>query len=436
MLAWLRDLTSRERRTMLACWGGWTLDGFDQQLYSYVVPTVIAVWGMSTGAAGTIGTVTVVTSSFGGWFAGALADRFGRVRVLQIAILWYSVFTFLCAFAQNFEQLFILRGLHGLGFGGEWATGAVLMGEVIRDKYRGRGVGFVQTGAAVGPGLAALVYAGLYAILPEAIAWRALFAVGILPALLVLWIRRSIPESEAFQGRRDSSGAAPGIAHLLSAFRGPYLWLTIKVSLMVMGAQGGVWAVNFRMPTYLRTVRHLSASNTGLYVAVQACGALVGFLIGAYLADAIGRKWTFMISAIATIIMVLVYLYVPVGDTGLLLLGIPLNAAILMKFAPMGPFMTELYPTDIRGTGQGFCYNAGRAIGSVFMTAIGFATSVMPLGTAIALFSTLAHALMLVMLLVLPETRGRAIASLEPEAPDEPASPSRSAVGRSERTRA
>jgi MFS family permease len=151
MLAWLRDLTSRERRTMLACWGGWTLDGFDQQLYSYVVPTVIAVWGMSTGAAGTIGTVTVVTSSFGGWFAGALADRFGRVRVLQIAILWYSVFTFLCAFAQSFEQLFILRGLHGLGFGGEWATGAVLMGEVIRDKYRGRGVGFVQTGAAVAP---------------------------------------------------------------------------------------------------------------------------------------------------------------------------------------------------------------------------------------------------------------------------------------------
>jgi MFS family permease len=91
MLAWLRDLTTRERRTMLACWGGWSLDGFDQQLYSYVVPTVIALWGMSTGAAGTIGTVTVVTSSFGGWFAGALADRFGRVRVLQIAIqvVWH-----------------------------------------------------------------------------------------------------------------------------------------------------------------------------------------------------------------------------------------------------------------------------------------------------------------------------------------------------------
>jgi sugar phosphate permease len=204
---------------------------------------------------------------------------------------------------------------------------------------------------------------------------------------------------------------------------------------MVMGAQGGVWAAGFWMPTYLRTVRHLSASGTGLYVAVQQFGALIGFLLGAYLADAIGRKSTFMISAVATIIMVLVYLYVPVGDTGLLLLGIPLNTAILMKFAPMGPFMTELYPTSIRGTGQGFCYNAGRAIGSVFMTAIGFATAIMPLGTAIALFSTVAHALMIVMLLLLPETRGRAIANLEPEAPGAPTYRSRAAVGAAKASR-
>jgi MFS family permease len=132
---------------------------------------------------------------------GSHAPGFSPVRAhrtrLFVTTRVRPVFTFLCSFAQNFEQLFILRGLHGLGFGGECATGAVLMGEVIRDKYRGRGVGFVQTGAAVEPGLAALVYAGLYTILPEAIAWRALFAVGILPALLVLWIRRSIPESEA-----------------------------------------------------------------------------------------------------------------------------------------------------------------------------------------------------------------------------------------------
>jgi MFS family permease len=406
MLAWFRDLTDRERRTMLACWSGWTLDGFDSQLYTYVVPTVIALWGMSSGAAGTIGTVTLLTSSVGGWLAGALSDRYGRVRILQLSIIWYSVFTFFCAFAQNFEQLFILRACHGIGFGGEWATGAVLMGEVIRDKYRGRGVGFVQTGAAFGPGLAALTSAASYALLPEATAWRALFAVGLLPALLVLWIRRNIPESEAFESKRES-------VPIFAAFQGPYLWLTIRVSLMVTGAQGGVWAIQFWMPTYLRTVRHFSPSNASLFVAAQMVGALIGFLMGAYLSDIIGRKLTFMISGIWTIAMILIFMFVPMGDTALLFTGVVLSISILMKFAPMGPFMTELYPTALRGTGQGFCYNAGRAVGSLFMTIIGFAAQSMPLGTAVATFSTLASLLMLIMLLFLPETHGRAIANLE-----------------------
>ena len=415
MLTWLRDLTPRERRTMTACWAGWTLDGFDQQLYSYVVPTMIGLWGLTSGAAGTIGTVTLLTSSLGGWLAGALSDRFGRVRVLQGAILWYSFFTFLCGFAQSFDQLFVLRALHGIGFGGEWAAGSVLMGEVIRDKYRGRGVGFVQTGAAFGPGAAALVYAGLYAVLPEAIAWRALFAVGILPAVLVFWVRRTIDESDAFQTRRQD-GPRSAATQLFSAFRGPYLWTTVRVALMVAGAQGGVFAVQFWMPTYLRTVRGLSPSMTGAFVFIQMIGALIGFLLGAYLSDAIGRKPTFFISAAATAIMVLIFMFVPMSDSVLLLAGIPLSTAILMKFSPMGPYMTELYPTGVRGTGQGFCYNGGRAIGSFFPTMVGFVAQSISLGTSIAIFCVLSCVLMMVMLLTLPETRGREIASLEADA--------------------
>src|SRR5579872_1418633 len=149
MLAWYRDLNAKERSTMFACFGGWSLDAFDVQMYSFVIPTVIAIWGLSKGEAGLIGTVTLLISSFGGWFSGTLADRYGRVRMLQITILWYSFFTFLCAFAQNFEQLFVLRALHGFGFGGEWAAGAVLMGEVIRDKSRGR-VGADRLGGRLG----------------------------------------------------------------------------------------------------------------------------------------------------------------------------------------------------------------------------------------------------------------------------------------------
>src|SRR5580692_4923616 len=201
MLAWLKDLNPRERRTMVACFGGWSLDALDVQIFSFVIPSLLAVWGITTAEAGVLATVTLVVSSFGGWMAGALSDRFGRVRILQVTILWYAFFTFLCGFAQDFNQLFVLKALQGLGFGGEWAAGAVLMGEVIRDKYRGRAVGFVQTGWSVGWGAAALLYTILIATLPEALAWRALFWIGILPAGLVFWIRRFVEEPALNQRR-------------------------------------------------------------------------------------------------------------------------------------------------------------------------------------------------------------------------------------------
>jgi MFS family permease len=411
MLAWYRDLTAKERGTMWACFGGWSLDAFDVQMYSFVIPTVIGLWGLSKGEAGLIATVTLLISSFGGWFSGTLADRFGRVKMLQITIVWYSFFTFLCAFAQNFEQLFILRALHGFGFGGEWAAGAVLMGEVIRDKYRGRGVGIVQTGWAIGWGGAALVYTAVYWLLPEALAWRVLFGIGLFPAVFVFWIRRHIDEPEIYHRQRQRQQV--GISHLFSAFRGEHLWTTVKVSIMVAGAQGGGYAVGIWMPTYLRTVRHFSATAAGGFLLVQILGALFGFLLGTYLSDAIGRKQTFMWSAVLSLIFILLYMFVPMGDTALLFAGVPLFMAMLIKFPPMGPFMTELFPTSVRGNAQGFCYNSGRAIGSFFPTAIGYFSQSYDLGLSIALFSAVASLLMIVTLLLLPETRGRSLEALD-----------------------
>jgi len=216
MFQWMRDLTADERRTMAGCFGGWSLDALDVQIYSFVIPTLLATWQISRGEAGLLGTVTLVVSSFGGWFAGALSDRYGRVRVLQITVLWYAIFTFLCGFSQNFEQLFVLRALQGLGFGAEWSAGAVLMGEMIRDKYRGRAVGFVQSGWAVGWGASALLYTLLYAVLPDATAWRVMFWVGLTPALLVFWIRRTIKDPEVFRERRslDTNGLTQALAVL------------------------------------------------------------------------------------------------------------------------------------------------------------------------------------------------------------------------------
>src|SRR6266849_4312975 len=206
-LGWISDLTPRERRAFGACAGGWALDAMDVQFYSFVIPALIATWGITRGQAGILGTAALLVSAAGGWLAGWLADRFGRVRTLQVAILWFAGFTFLSGLAKNFAQLFAARALMGLGFGGEWAAGAVLLGEVIRPEHRGKALGLMQAGWAVGWGAAALLYAVLFSWLPPETAWRVLFLVGIAPALLVFWVRRYVEEPEVYRESRAELAA-------------------------------------------------------------------------------------------------------------------------------------------------------------------------------------------------------------------------------------
>src|SRR5690242_12968573 len=153
LLAFYRDMNVAERRTFWACATGWALDGMDFMIYTLVIGTIIALWNIDAGSAGLAGTATLLSSAVGGWLGGYIADRIGRVRTLQFTILWFSFFSLLCAIVQNFDQLLIARAVLGFGFGGEWAAGAVLMGETIRPQYRGRAVGSVQSGWAVGWGL-------------------------------------------------------------------------------------------------------------------------------------------------------------------------------------------------------------------------------------------------------------------------------------------
>ena len=176
-------------------------------IYPLVIGTIIALWKVDAGTAGLAGTVTLLASAVGGWLGGYLADRIGRVKTLQFTILWFSFFSLVCAFVQNFDQLLIARALLGLGFGGEWAAGAVLMGEAIRPQYRGRAVGSVQSGWAVGWGLAVLSQAILFSYLPAEIAWRWMFVIGALPALLVFYLRRYV--DRAGDCRRDAAPSRP-----------------------------------------------------------------------------------------------------------------------------------------------------------------------------------------------------------------------------------
>ena len=411
MLAWFSELNQRERRTMVACFGGWSLDALDVNLFSFIIPSLLVLWQITKAQAGVLATVTLVISAFGGWLAGALADRYGRVRVLQVTIAWYAVFTFLCGFANDFYTLFTFRALQGLGFGGEWAAGAVLMGEVIRDRYRGRAVGMVQTGWSVGWGAAALLYTLFFAIWPETIAWRAMFWIGLAPALLVFWIRRNVEEPNP-EVRRAASKTV-GVSHLFAAMKQPHLWLTVRLSIMLTGAQGGGWAVGTFLPTYLKTERGLSSVGTGSYLFILILGAFFGFVSGAYFADLLGRKRTFMISAVGSIVLVLVYIFAPLSNALILPVGFLLGYIDLMKWSPMGSFMTELFPDSVRGVGQGFCYNVGRGIGALFPTAVGLMADRLGLGIAIAVFGVAGLVIMILALLTLPETKGRALDSAE-----------------------
>lgn len=407
MIGWLSDLNQRERRTMVACFGGWALDALDVMIFSFVIPSLLVLWHITKAEAGILATVTLVVSALGGWFAGALADRYGRVLVLQIAIVWYAFFTFMCGFAWDFNSLFVFRALQGLGFGGEWAAGAVLMGEVIRDKYRGRAVGLVQTGWSVGWGAAALLYTIFFAFLPEAIAWKVMFWIGLAPAGLVFWIRRYVEEPNAEM--RKAAAKDIGISHLFAAMKPPYLSTTVRLSLMLIGAQGGGWAVGTFLPLYLKTERGMTSVGTGSYLLVLILGAFFGFISGAYFADLIGRKKTFMISAVGSIVLVLVYLYAPISNAWILPVGFLLGYIDLMKWSPMGTFMTELFPTAVRGVAQGFCYNVGRGIGALFPALVGILADRMGLGVAIGVFGVSGLVLMILALMTLPETKGRTL---------------------------
>ena len=402
---WIAQLTPAERNTLIVTFSGWALDGMDVMMYSFVIPTLIATWRVTEGQAGLLATSALLISAAGGWLAGLLADRYGRVRILQLTIACFALFSFLSGLTNSFWQLLVTRGLQGLGFGGEWAVGSVLMGETIRAQHRGKAVGTVQAGWAVGWGLAALSYALLFSWLSPTMAWRAMFWIGILPALLVFYIRRNVREPEVYSKTRQTVGVDhPG--RFFDIFRPNLLRITASTSLVAVGAQGGYYAITTWLPTFLKSQLQVSARNTGGYLAVVIAGSLIGYLAGAHLADRLGRKPTLILFATASFTTVAAYAYWPISNHMMLALGFPLGFFSSGVFSPIGAFFTELFPTRLRGSGQGFSYSFGRALGAVFPALVGYLSEAMSLGHAIAVLAVSAYALMILAVVLLPETRG------------------------------
>jgi MFS family permease len=406
LAAFYRGMTVSERRTMFACALGYALDGLDFTIYTLVLGTVIALWHVDRGPAGLTVSATLVCSAFGGWLAGYVSDRVGRVRAVQITVLWFALFSLLSAVAQSFDQLALCRALLGFGFGGEWTAGAALMSEAIRPRYRGRAVGCVQSGWAVGWGSAVLLQAIIYSIVPDQQAWRWMFALGFIPALYVLFVRRFVEEPPAAAAARKES-----MGSIWEIFRRDLLKTTALAALLGTGAQGGYYALNTWLPVFLQSERHLTIVGSTSYLAFLITGAFTGYLTGAWLADRIGRRQLFLLFSAGALVMSLVYTRAPVTNGVLWILGFPLGFVASGYFAGMGSFLAELFPTRVRGSAMGFAYNFGRGIGATFPALVGYISATMHLSSAIAIFTTIAYSLMGIAAFLLPETRGRALTS-------------------------
>jgi MFS family permease len=405
---WLKKTTPNERRALFAAYAGYGLDGFDFMIYSFIIPTLLSLWSLSKAEAGYIASGALITSALGGWAAGVLADRYGRSRILQLTVLWFAVFTFLSGFTHSFGQLFFTRAMQGFGFGGEWAVGSVLVAEIIDARHRGKAAGLVQSSWSLGWAGAALAFWAVSSFAPPEAAWKIVFWLGILPGLLILYIRRKVAEPQIYLQMRAKR---PRRGEYLDIFRGRLLGTTLLATLLSTGMLAAYYSVTTWLPTFLATERHLSVAGTTGYLMMVITGSLAGYLVSGWLADIIGRRRGFILFALCAAVLILLYTRLPITG-GMFLIGFPLGFFLLGIFSGMGACLAELFPSAVRGSGQGFSYSVGRGIGGFCPSLIGLLSSRMSLGDAIAGFTVAAYALVIVSAWALPETRGRVLSEL------------------------
>jgi MFS family permease len=449
----------------LACFGGWTLNAMDVLIIRPAMPGIIDSFHVTKPDVVLIGTATLLTSAFGGWLAGALSDRVGRKPTLQWMILLFAGCTALCGLAQDFLQLFLLRVLMGIGFGGQWAAAAVMVGETCDKAHRGRWVGFLQCGWALGWGLAELLGWGLPKLLPDSlthVAWRLLFCAGALPALPILWVTLFVKESPKFEEARNNLDAAvpARAADFLEIFSPTKLkaaepeatsltcmQTTFLTCMLSIGAQGGYYAIVLWLPQFLADQLPqfpVDEWKPSEHLVSLVVGSGAGYLVSAFLSDFLGRRWNFRLFAICAIVVVFAHLSIlrhevstneiPAYETIIVWLAFPLGFFASGTFAGMGAFFTELFPTRMGGSGVGFTYNFGRGFAALILWLIpGLAgarllsglwaslLSLLPpelsallkinseLGLSIGVFVLIAYGLVFIATLLLPETRGKAL---------------------------
>ena len=403
MLTWWRDAAPAARKALIAATAGWMLDAMDVMLYAFALGAIRTEFGLTGGQAGALASVTLVAAAVGGLGAGALADRFGRARILRVAVLTYSVFTALTATASTVWQLVLWRTLLGLGMGGEWSAGSVLVAETWRPEHRGKAVGVMQSGWAVGY----IIAAALAALILPRYGWRPLFLLGVLPALLALWIRRNVPEPERWTPATGSSW----IENYRAVFGPGLLARTLTATFIATLLLFAYWGLFTWVPTFLAAPVAQGGAGMGIvkstgWIVPMQLGALAGYLSFGFLADRFGRRPIFLLFVLSSAVIVPVYGAAARDATLLMLLGPLVGFFGHGYFSVFGAMLAELYPTRLRATAQGFCYNAGRAVSAFAPAAIGAIADARGLGGALG-FTAMFYVFAGLLIFKLPETKGR-----------------------------
>ena len=420
----IKQATPGQRRTLLAASLGWMLDAFDAMLYALVLTHVMRDLGMTKGTAGFLSTLMLLASGIGGILFGFLADRIGRKRALMLSILTYSICSFASGLSTTVLMLAIFRFILGLGMGGEWNTGATLVAETWPDELRAKAIAIVQSSWAIGYALAALV-AG---ILLRFTNWRVVFFVGILPAIVTLWIQNRVPESEMWmeRGRRQKldpqstpslqspqKSSDPDENSFLLIFRTPYLTSTFTLLLVNFFGLFGWWGLFQWIPAYLslpveRGGRGFSVMGTAsLLIFLNLFGMFPGYISFGWVADHWGRRRSFVSYLFAAALLIPFYAMAR-SQAALLLLGTVVAFFATGFFSGSGVIGSEIYPTRLRARALGFTYTGARAMSSVSPYVIGKIGDLRGLNWAFYLCAA-AFLLASLMATQLPETKGKSL---------------------------
>jgi len=413
----IRQATPGQRRTLLAAAMGWALDAFDAMLYSLVLALLMRDLGMSKTIAGTLGTLTLLASGIGGILFGFLADGIGRKQALMASILTYSICSFASGLATSIAMLAVARFVLGLGMGGEWNTGATLVAESWPTEFRAKAIAMVQSSWALGFAAAALV-AGPVA---RYYGWRAVFFVGILPALVTLWIQSSVPESEMWRERQspvadESEGTGKDVTRCGSLrfsviFRAPYARATFALLLFNFFGLFAWWGLFTWLPPYLSLPVEQGGRGFGvlgmttLMVVLNLCGMFPGYLSFGWVADHFGRRKACLFYTLAAALLIPLY---AAARSQSVLLGLGTLVAFFGTgiFSGSGILGSEIFPTAVRARALGFTYNGARALSSVAPLVIGRVGQTHGLSWAFYLCAA-GYLLAALMTTELPETKGK-----------------------------